>query len=954
MQDEDEDRATTTTTTTFTMTTAIILVLMLLFLPSMVVGDDASIMLDLFKSLNLTPRSWSRRPTPCKWRGVGCNSLGQVTSISLPSSSIFGTLPPSIVHLSNLQTLSLQSNHISGSIPTLSNMTHLKEVVLNNNHFTHLDSSFCFFNLPSLETFIIDNNPLDPWILPEGLSGLTSLREFHASNANLVGPIPNIFHSLPNLQDLKISYNSLTGPLPPSFAGSRIQTLWINNQKQGLSGSLDVLGYMPNLAQVWAQGNAFVGRIPNLSNCTALFDLQLGDNRLYGTLPPSIFSLPNLLNVSLRNNMFQGPIPIFSSQVKVTLGSTHTFCSVVSGTPCDAQVTALLTIADAFNYPPELAQSWLGSDPCDNWVGVTCDSLRVKVIVLNFARKNLTGFISPAFANLTSLTSIILNDNSLIGAIPDNLTSLKMLQKLDVSNNNLTGKVPNFTNNVIVNAHGNPLLGSNMDTSGAIKSPPRFSNTNLPCATCSVSQFSSWQIVGIIGCSTILVVVVVVLTLPFLKRKGKNYGLVNASVSEKMTKQEETSKISLNDQCSEESRSEYSCMINLCDPGNVIDIPIEVILEATNNFSDENILGRGGFGVVYRGILHDGSIVAVKRMDPNLERTNAMAEFQSEIAVLSEVRHRHLLALLGYCIDKEERIMVYEFMAQGTLEQHLFECEERGLPPLCWKQRIVIALDVARGVEYLHSLAQQSFIHRDLKPSNILLDEDMRAKVADFGLVKNAPDKGNYSVETRLAGTFGYLAPEYASRVTTKIDVFSFGVVLMELITGRKALDDKLPEDESQLVTWFKRVVLNAQEDITKAIDPQLKSETDQVILDSINQVAELSGYCTAWEPHQRPDMSHIVNILAPLVDHWRPINPSVGSDANGVDHLAAHRMSLPQALLRWRAGESTTDSSRPTDSRSCYFSARSSLMVNNSFSTAVQDLSPEKATYSLGGSSWN
>ena len=153
-----------TTSTPLTMTTAIILIPFLLFLPSMVVGDDASIMQDLFKCLNSTPRSWSRQPNPCKWRGVGCNSLGQVTSISLPSRLISGTLPPTIVHLSNLQTLSLHSNHISGSIPALSNMAQLKEVFLDNNHFSHLDSSSSFFNSISLTSkpSLSTTTPLTP------------------------------------------------------------------------------------------------------------------------------------------------------------------------------------------------------------------------------------------------------------------------------------------------------------------------------------------------------------------------------------------------------------------------------------------------------------------------------------------------------------------------------------------------------------------------------------------------------------------------------------------------------------------------------------------------------------------------------------------------------------------------------------------------------------------------
>ena len=176
-------------------------------------------------------------------------------------------------------------------------------------------------------------------------------------------------------------------------------------------------------------------------------------------------------------------------------------------------------------------------------------------------------------------------------------------------------------------------------------------------------------------------------------------------------------------------------------------------------FSEENILGRGGFGVVYKGELSDGTKIAVKRMKSGTVRSKGMKQFQAEIEVLTKVRHRRLVALLGYCINDNERLLVFEYMPEGTLTQHLFHWGESGYSPLTWKQRITIALDVGRGVEYLHSLAQQSFIHRDLKPSNILLGNDRRAKVADFGLVKNVPD-GKYSVETQLAGTYGYFAPE--------------------------------------------------------------------------------------------------------------------------------------------------------------------------------------------------
>ncbi|KAJ6766687.1 RECEPTOR PROTEIN KINASE TMK1 [Salix purpurea] len=251
--------------------------------------------------------------------------------------------------------------------------------------------------------------------------------------------------------------------------------------------------------------------------------------------------------------------------------------------------------------------------------------------------------------------------------------------------------------------------------------------------------------------------------------------------------------------------------------------------------------------------------------------------------------------------DKE----VLEWSTKVSCIRHLFSWGEEGLKPLEWTRRLTIALDVARGVEYLHGLAHQSFIHRDLKPSNILLGDDMRAKVADFGLVRLAPE-GKGSIETRIAGTFGYLAPEYAvtGRVTTKVDVFSFGVILMELITGRKALDDSQPEESMHLVTWFRRMHLN-KDTFRKAIDPTI--DLNEETLASISTVAELAGHCCAREPYQRPDMGHAVNVLSSLVELWTPTDQS-SEDIYGIDL----EMSLPQALKKWQAyeGRSNMESS--------------------------------------------
>ncbi|KAH9623878.1 hypothetical protein KSS87_007524, partial [Heliosperma pusillum] len=339
--------------------------------------------------------------------------------------------------------------------------------------------------------------------------------------------------------------------------------------------------------------------------------------------------------------------------------------------------------------------------------------------------------------------------------------------------------------------------------------------------------------------------------------------------------------------------------VQMAENGNMV-ISIQVLKNVTSNFSEDNILGWGGFGTVYKGELHDGTKIAVKRMECGVIAGKGLNEFKSEITVLTKVRHRHLVALLGYCLDGNEKLLVYEYMPQGTLSRYIFNWAEEGLKPLEWTRRLSIALDVARGVEYLHNLAHQSFIHRDLKPSNILLGDDMRAKVADFGLVRLAPE-GKGSIETRIAGTFGYLAPEYAvtGRVTTKVDVFSFGVILMELITGRKALDETQPEESMHLVTWFKRMNLN-KETFRKAIDPTI--DLSEETLPSISTVAELAGHCCAREPYQRPDMGHIVNVLSSLVEQWKPVELDF-DDYYGIDL----DMPLPQAVKIWKDSEGTS-----------------------------------------------
>ncbi|KAL1298835.1 hypothetical protein HN51_043128 [Arachis hypogaea] len=873
---------------------------------------------------------------PPSWPYVFCSG-DRVTQIQAKNLGLRGTLPPNFNQLSELYNLGLQRNNLTGMLPSFSGLSKLEFAFLDYNAFEAIPSDF-FNGLTSLRVLSLEENPLNGttgWSFPLDLEKSVQLTNLSLVNCNLVGPLPDFLGTLPSLTNLRLSGNRLSGKIPETFAQSSIQVLWLNNQEgEGLTGPIDVVSSMIFLRQLWLHGNQFNGRIPHdIGNLTSLQELNLNSNQLVGLIPESLAEMELELLV-LNNNMLMGPIPEFKA-ANVSYNNNF-FCQIKPGHECDPQVTALLDVLDNLNYPLFLISDWSGNNPCTGstestgpWFGLSCNSNH-QVSIINLPRHELNGTLSPSLAKLDSLLEIRLEGNNITGMVPSNFSELKSLRLFDLSDNHLEPPLPNFREDVKVVIVGNPLLttesgGMSLPPENSHPSPDNLSppsssshkahdpNMNSSSSQSKLDHSKRFKTVAIVSGITVFVVAVPLVVFLFICSMKKKKASLDAPSSivvhpRDPSNRDNVVKVTVSDTTtgSLSTKTGTSSLSNISgetqnshiiEAGNLV-ISVQVLRKVTNNFSSENELGRGGFGTVYKGELEDGTKIAVKRMEHGVISSKALEEFEAEIAVLSKVRHRHLVSLLGYSIGGNERLLVYEYMPLGALSQHLFHWKNLKLKPLSLSQRLAIALDVARGIEYLHGLACQTFIHRDLKSSNILLGDDFHAKVSDFGLVKLAPD-GEKSVATKLAGTFGYLAPEYAvmGKITTKVDVFSYGVVLMELLTGLTALDESRPEERRYLAEWFWRIKSN-KEKLMAAIDPALEA-TDEAF-ESISIVSELAGHCTAREAHHRPDMSHVVNVLVALVEKWKPVDDELDYDS-GIDYSRP----LPQMLKIWKEAES-------------------------------------------------
>ncbi|KAL2642588.1 hypothetical protein R1flu_010175 [Riccia fluitans] len=499
----------------------------------------------------------------------------------------------------------------------------------------------------------------------------------------------------------------------------------------------------------------------------------------------------------------------------------------------------------------------LGGNPLQGFIPSGLGN-NVNMYYLNIASTNLTGSLPPDLGQLQNLTYMFFDSNLLSGPIPEEFWQLDRLRVLNVSDNRLDGPVPhqifNLPELATLDISNNNLSGLvpalvhfnfRFDNNPSLSSCEAFSDRillSVPLGTTEKQNpFKRALVFGILGAVTVFLLLCV--SVYWLWRCCKQSREAKSAASSAQKRSFPSSTRQKLTAISEKSRKSIRCFT------------LGEMKVAIDNFNPDKLIGQGGFGVVYRTTLPSGEEVAIKRAHKDAQQ--GIEEFYNEVELLSTIRHEHLVKLIGFCEEGGEQMLVYEFVPNGNLFEHLSGKRE---PPLTWKQRVKIALCCAKGLEYLHDSCDPPIIHRDIKPSNILLDENLLAKVTDFGLSKAAPTGKATHISTGIKGTPGYLDPYYylSWHVGTFTDVYSFGVILLQLVTAKPAVDRSRKNANYNIVAWAKECVRLGR--FEEVVDPALIQ--DGYNQETLTLMVRLALRCCGEEITERPTMSQISDCL--------------------------------------------------------------------------------------------
>uniref|UniRef100_A0A453NCX2 non-specific serine/threonine protein kinase n=1 Tax=Aegilops tauschii subsp. strangulata TaxID=200361 RepID=A0A453NCX2_AEGTS len=780
--------------------------------------------------------------------GTHITNLRNLVVLHLGWNNFSGKIPVSIGQLKKLEELHLAYNNMSGELPSaLSNCTNLITIDLKSNHFSGKLTKVNFSNLPNLRI-------LDLWLnnftgeVPESIYSCSNLIALRLSSNNLHGQLSSRIGNLKYLSFLSLGKNNftnITNALQILKSSKNLTTLLMGHNFRGeiLSQDETIDGF-GSLQVLDIQGCNFSGRIPVwISRAVNLQMLFLCGNRLTGSIPGWISSLSHLFYMDVSSNSLTGEIPLTLTEMPV-LKSTD------NATHLDPTVFEL----PVYNGPA-LQYRVVTSFPAvlnlsnNNFTGVIPTQIgQLKVLaVLDFSFNKLSGQIPQSVCNLANLQVLDLSSNNLTGAIPAALNTLHFLSAFSISNNDLEGPIPSggqfdtFQNSSF---SGNPKLCVSMLThkcDSASIPPPSTKETTKPRYKKSVFVIAFGVFFGGIAVLLLLGRLIVFIRINGIRIRNRreNNGDIEAT--------------------SFYSSSEQTLVVMRMPQGKTEGTKLKFadILKATNNFDKENIIGCGGYGLVYKAELPDGSKLAIKKL--NSEMCLMEREFSAEVDALSMAQHDNLVPLWGYCIQGNSRFLVYSYMENGSLDDWLHNRYDDASSFLDWPTRLKIAKGASLGLSYIHDVCKPQIVHRDIKSSNILLDKEFKAYVADFGLARLIlPDKTH--VTTELVGTMGYIPPEYGQAwvATLRGDMYSFGVVLLELLTGKRPVT--VLSTSKELVPWVLQMRSECKQ--TEVLDPTLRGRGYE---EQMLEVLETACKCVDNNQFRRPAITEVVSSLSSI-----------------------------------------------------------------------------------------
>lgn len=838
--------------------------------------------------------------------------LVYLTNLRIAQNFLTGPISSGIGNLTRLQYLDFGINAFSGSLPKeLGQLTDLLSLGFGSNNFSGpLPSEMG--NLRRLQQLYIDSSGVSGPI-PSTFANLQNLQTVWASDNELTGPIPQFIGNWSQLTTLRLEGNAFTGPIPSVLSNLTLLTeLRISGLLNG-SSSLDFLTNLESLKILVLRNNNITGSIPSsIGQFQSLTQLDLSFNNITGQIPSSLFTLGSLQYLFLGNNRLNGSLPTQKSASLTNIDVSYNRLSGSVPSWVSGQNLQLNFVANNFTVAGSSSRSLpsglncvQNGFPCNGGLGrysdfainsggpqirssnqvvyesdsealgpanyfvANSDKWAVSNVGLFTSNSNVT-YITNTPRQFTSLDSELfqtarLSADSLryygLGLQNGNYSIFLQFAEIQIENGqtwkslgrrvfdifiqgnrverdfNIRNQAGgqsyrpvqrNYTARVTSNFLEIHLFWAGKGTCcipsqgvygpliSAISVTPLFQPR--PVSSTSNSKRTA-VIVGVVV-PVVVIALLLVGAFWFIKRKKRAH----------------------------EEDDEFLGM-----DAKPYTISYGELRSATGDFNSSNKLGEGGFGPVYKGTLNDGRLVAVKQL--SVASNHGKSQFITEIATISAVQHRNLVKLYGCCLEGGKRLLVYEYLENKSLDQALFG---RSNLTLNWAQRFEICLGVARGLAYLHQESRLRIVHRDVKASNILLDSDLNPKISDFGLAKLYDDKKTH-ISTRVAGTIGYLAPEYAMRghLTEKVDVFGFGVVALELVSGRSNSDMSLEKEKVYLLEWA--WYLHETNQDVELVDQRLSKFNEE----EVKRVIGVALMCTQTSPTQRPTMSRVLGMLA-------------------------------------------------------------------------------------------